>query len=121
MMAETPEEFRDLAAEELEQAAYDYWWPILAKDEEMNAIDYNDPGAAREAVRKLLAENAKLREALRVACLLASPMASRAKYAREHAQWRKRNIPRDDPANKWWEELAGALEALEDTDALSLG
>ena len=54
---------RDLVAEELEQAAYDYWWPVLSREGEMNVIDYNDPAATREAVRLLLLENAKLRAA----------------------------------------------------------
>ena len=65
-------------------------------------------------IEALQAENEKLRDALQAACLLAGPTASRAKDAREHVQWRKRNMPRDDPDNKWWEELADTLEALED-------
>ena len=97
---------RDLAAEELEQAAYDYWWPILAKDEEMNAIDYNNPEAAREALRKLLAENAKLR-AVVDAMLLEDCLTDVVSNLR--AAW-----PSAAFGSRTYDALADALEALEE-------
>jgi len=66
--------------------------------------------AKAEALR---AKNAKLREALRVARMLAGPAAGRASWAYEYAEWIKTARPAHDPAIKWREELADALEALE--------